>query len=50
MSFDPFVYILGAVLGVVGGCLAGRFPASGKLALALGFGPAAGLGLSITFC
>ncbi len=50
MGLDELVFILGAVLGVVGGCLAGRFPASGKFALALGFVPAAGLGLSIAFC
>ena len=50
MSFEPFVFVLGAVLGVVGGCSAGRFSASGKFALALSLVPAAGLGLSIAFC
>lgn len=50
MEFEMVFYILVAVLGVVGGCSANRFPASGKVALLLAIVPAAGLGLSMAFC
>jgi len=50
MSFELSVFILGSVLGVVGCCSAGLFPASGKLALAIGLVPPAGFGLSILYC
>jgi hypothetical protein len=33
MLFDVFVYIFATVLGIAWGCLAGRWPASGKAAL-----------------
>jgi hypothetical protein len=50
MEFELFVYIVSVALGIMGGCLAGQFPASGKMALALCFVPAAGVGLSMMFC
>lgn len=50
MEFELVVFALASVLGVVGGCWANRFPASGKLALLLGLVPAAGVGLSMAFC
>lgn len=50
MGFELFVYVVSSLLGVAGGCLAWRFPASGKAALALGLVPAAGVGLALAFC
>ena len=50
MEFEIVVYVLASVLGVIGGCSANRFPASGKLALLLGLVPGAGVGLSMAFC
>ena len=50
LDFELSLYIIAAVLGILGGCSANRFPASGKAALVLGLVPAAGLGLSMAFC
>lgn len=50
MDIELMGFILVAVLGVVGGCSANRFPASGKVALLLAIVPVAGLGLSMAFC
>jgi hypothetical protein len=48
--YELFVYVVSSALGVAGGCAAGRFPASGKAALALTLVPAAGVGLAMAFC
>jgi hypothetical protein len=50
MSFELSVLVVLTVAGIIGGCSASRFTASGKAALALGVVPVAGLGLSIAFC
>lgn len=49
MELELSFVVLSSVLGVIGGCSASRFPASGMVALALGLVPAAGLWLSIAF-
>ncbi len=50
MEFEMVLFALASVLGVIGGCSANRFPASGKAALILGLVPAVGVGLSMAFC
>lgn len=44
------IFALPSVLGVVGGCMADRFPASLRTALAFCFVAPAGVGLAKTFC
>lgn len=50
MDSELVVYALASVLGVIGGCSANWFPASGKFALILSLVPAVGVGLSMAFC
>lgn len=50
LFLELFFFAILPFLGVVGGCLADRFPASVKTALAFCFLPMAGVGLMKMFC
>jgi hypothetical protein len=50
MYFELFVTFLVPLFGVVGGVLANRLPASGKVGLAVGLVPVAGVYLAMKFC
>lgn len=50
MTAELLYYLGVSAVGVVAGVLAGRLPASGKVALALCVLPPAGVGLGMAFC